>query len=99
MSGVRQRTAVHDLRGFLEVLEQNGQLLHLTEEVALEPDIGAAGRAISQLGETTPALSFENIKGYEQARIVTNVHGSWVNHALLMGMPKDSDGLLHVDGG
>jgi UbiD family decarboxylase len=91
MSGVRQLAATHDLRGFLEVLEQSGQLLRLTEEVQLEPDIGAAGRAISQLGETTPALSFENIKGYEQARIVTNIHGSWANHALLMGMPKDSD--------
>jgi 4-hydroxybenzoate decarboxylase len=84
-------TAVHDLRGFLDVLEDNGQLLHVTEEVQLEPDIGAAGRAISQLGETTPALSFENIKGYEAARIVTNVHGSWANHALLMGMPTDTD--------
>jgi 4-hydroxybenzoate decarboxylase len=82
--------AIQDLRGFLEVLQKNGQLLHITEEVQLEPDIGAAGRAISQLGEQTPALSFEKIKGYKKARIVTNIHGSWPNHALAMGMPKDS---------
>jgi vanillate/4-hydroxybenzoate decarboxylase subunit C len=77
--------AIQDLRGFLEVLEKNGQLLHITEEVQLEPDIGAAGRAISQLGEKTPALSFEKIEGYKKARIVTNIHGSWPNHALAMG--------------
>jgi 3-polyprenyl-4-hydroxybenzoate decarboxylase len=35
--------AIHDLRGFLEVLDKNGQLLHLTEEVQLEPDIGLLG--------------------------------------------------------
>ena len=84
-------TAIHDLRGFLEVLEKNGQLLHITDAVQLEPDIGAAGRAISQLGETMPALSFEKIKGYQKARIVTNIHGSWANHALMMGLPKDSE--------
>jgi 4-hydroxybenzoate decarboxylase len=83
--------AAHDLRRFLEVLENNGQLLHIKEEVQLEPDIGAAGRAISQLGETVPALSFEKIKGYKNARIVTNIHGSWCNHALMLGMPKDAD--------
>jgi hypothetical protein len=82
---------VQGLRDFLEVLETNGQLLRIPEEVSLEPDIGAAGRAITQIGETSPALSFEKIKGYENARIVLNVHGSWPNHALLMGMPKDSD--------
>src|SRR6266481_3340315 len=83
--------AVQGVRDFLEVLERNGQLLRIAEEVSLEPDIGAAGRAISQLGETMPALSFEKIKGYNNARIVTNIHGSWANHALMMGMPKDSD--------
>jgi 4-hydroxybenzoate decarboxylase len=83
--------AIHDLRDFLGVLERNGQLLHIPEVVQLEPDIAAAGRAITQLGETMPALSFEKINGYEQARIVTNVHGSWSNHALAMDMPKDSD--------
>jgi UbiD family decarboxylase len=79
------------MRDFLEILDENDQLLRITEEVALEPDMGAAGRAISQLGETMPALSFEKIAGYEKARIVTNVHGSWPNHALMMGLPKDSD--------
>ncbi|HTF62123.1 MAG TPA: hypothetical protein VK638_05350 [Edaphobacter sp.] len=57
--------AVQGVRDFLEILEKNGQLLRIAEEVSPEPDIGAAGRAISQLGETIPALSFEKIKGYD----------------------------------
>jgi vanillate/4-hydroxybenzoate decarboxylase subunit C len=71
--------AVQGIRDFLVVLEKNGQLLRIAEEVSLEPDIGAAGRAISQLGETMPALNFEKIKGYKSAHIVTNIHGSWPN--------------------
>src|SRR6266403_4468287 len=41
-------------------------------------------------GRRMPALSFEKIKGYKSAHIVTNIHGSWPNHALAMGMAKDS---------
>src|ERR1700680_3617780 len=77
--GERIMAAVQGVRDFLEVLEKNGQLLRIAEEVSLEPDIGAAGRAISQLGETMPALNFEKIKGYKSAHIVTNIHGSWPN--------------------
>jgi UbiD family decarboxylase len=91
--------AIQGVRDFLEVLEKNGQLLRIAEEVSLEPDIGAAGRAISQLGETMPALSFEKIKGYKSAHIVTNIHGSWPNHALAMGMAKGlrSTGLVGAE--
>lgn len=77
-----------DLRGFLKTLEEEGQLVHVTDEVLPEPDIGSAGRAASRL-PNGPAVMFENIKGYGLGhRVVTNVHGSWANHALMMGMPK-----------
>ena len=36
-----------------------------------------------------PAVLFEKVKGYKYS-VVTNVHGSWANHALMMGMPKDT---------
>lgn len=36
-----------------------------------------------------PAVWFEKIKGYKYS-VVTNVHGSWQNHALMMGMPKNT---------
>lgn len=77
-----------DLREFLATLEEEGQLVRIKDEVNPEPDIGAAGRAASRM-PNGPAVLFENIKGYKGS-VVTNVHGSWQNHALMMGMPKDT---------
>lgn len=75
-----------DLRSFLSTLEENGQLVRIKNEVNPEPDIAAAGRAAANL-ENGPAVMFEKVKGYPY-RVVTNVHGSWANHALMLGMPK-----------
>src|SRR5947209_7990196 len=80
-----------DLRGFLATLEAEKQLLRIHQEVKLEPDLGAAGCAVSKLdGNTAPALLFENIDGFENARVALNVHGSWANHALMLGLPKNT---------
>ena len=79
-----------DLREFLAVLEQQGQLLRVTDEVSLEPDLAAAACALAQLGEGSPAIQFSNIAGYQHARVVMNVHGSWPNHALALGMDRDA---------
>lgn len=78
--------AYHDLRSFLECLEENGQLVRITEQVNPEPDIAAAGRAAANI-KNGPAVLFENVRGYKN-RVVTMVHGSWANNALMMGMPK-----------
>lgn len=77
-----------DLRSFLETLEAEGQLVRVKDEVMPEPDIGSAGRAASRM-PNGPAVMFENIKGYK-GTVVTNVHGSWANHALMLGMDKNS---------
>ena len=82
------RKAYPDLRSFLNVLEEEGQLVKVTEEVMPEPDIAAAGRAAANI-KNGPAVYFEKIKGYKYS-VVTNVHGSWANHALMLGMPKDT---------
>ncbi|MBA4541295.1 MULTISPECIES: non-oxidative hydroxyarylic acid decarboxylases subunit C [Thermoactinomyces] len=82
--------AYKDLRDFLATLEKEGQLLTISDEVKPEPDLGAAARAISNLGDQTPALLFNNIYGYKNARVVMNLHGSWPNHALMMGLPKNT---------
>ncbi|MFF4752116.1 non-oxidative hydroxyarylic acid decarboxylases subunit C [Streptomyces sp. NPDC002514] len=76
-----------DLRSFLAELERHGQLLNITEEVAAEPDLGAAANAASRMGDTAPALYFDNVTGFTDARIALNVHGSWANHALALGLP------------
>ena len=43
------------------------------------------------MGNAAPAIQFEAIAGYNNARVVMNVHGSWPNHALALGMDKDTD--------
>ncbi|MDN5931815.1 MAG: UbiD family decarboxylase [Pseudonocardia sp.] len=82
--------AYADLRAFLGALEKHKQLLHITEQVALEPDVPAAACALTQLGETSPAIEFTDIAGYAGARLVMNVHGSWPNHALAIGLEPDA---------
>jgi UbiD family decarboxylase len=72
------------LRDFLAVLEQHKQLLRIHNEVCLEPDLGAAACALTQMGTTSPAVIFDAVHGYRAAQVVLNVHGSWPNHALAM---------------
>ena len=80
--------AFTDLREFLTLLEEQHQLLRVTEQVALEPDLGAAGSALTRVGENSPAVRFDDIAGYEHASVVMNVHGSWPNHALPWDCPR-----------
>jgi UbiD family decarboxylase len=42
------------------------------------------------MGETVPAIQFDNIAGCTGAQVVMNVHGSWPNHALALGMDRDA---------
>ena len=77
-----------DLRAFLAELEKAGQLVTIKETVNPEPDIGAAGRAAANL-KNGPAVLFERVRGYPH-RVVTNVHGSWQNHALMLGLDKNT---------
>src|SRR5262249_3457565 len=79
-----------DLRSFLQTLDKEGQLLHIADEVMPEPDIAAAANAAPRLGDAAPALYFDNVKGFTNARIAMTVHGSWANHALALGMDKNS---------
>jgi UbiD family decarboxylase len=82
--------AYDDLRGFLAALEKEGQLLRIPEQVRPEPDLAAAANAAARLGDDAPALWFDDVEGFHPgtARIAMNVHGSWANHALALGLPK-----------
>ncbi|MBO8197260.1 UbiD family decarboxylase [Streptomyces smyrnaeus] len=79
--------AYDDLRSFLETLDKQGQLLHIGEELSPEPDLAAAANAAGRIGDGAPALYFDNVRGFTDARIAMNVHGSWRNHALALGLP------------
>jgi 4-hydroxybenzoate decarboxylase len=85
-----------DLRDFLTRLESVGQLLRVEREVLPEPDIGAASCAAGEF-PNRPAILFEKIRGYEQKKVVMNVHGSWRNYALMLDLPIDTplQGLFH----
>lgn len=82
--------AYDDLRSFLDALEEEGQLLRISEEVSPEPDLAAAANAAGRIGEGAPALWFDNVSGFTDARIAMNVHGSWRNHAMALGLPKET---------
>src|SRR5258707_14133242 len=82
--------AYDDLREFLKALDEQGQLLRITEEVMPEPDIAAAANAAPRIGDGAPALYFDNVTGFTDARIAMNVHGSWRNHALALGLPVNT---------
>src|SRR5258708_18545807 len=83
--------AYNDLRAFLQRLKDEGQLLHVEQQVNLDPDLGGAGCAVTRLGDNAPALLFDDFYGYERDKaVVLNVVGSWANHALMLGLPKNT---------
>ena len=89
--------AFDDLRGFLQALEDQGQLLKISEEVNAEPDLAAAANATGRIGDGAPALWFDNIRGFTDARVVMNTIGSWQNHAISMGLPINTPVKKQID--
>ncbi|WP_413740284.1 non-oxidative hydroxyarylic acid decarboxylases subunit C [Sodalis sp. RH14] len=75
-----------DLRQFLQALDENGQLLHVKDSVQAEPDLAAAANAAGRIGDKAPALYFDNIAGFTDAKVALNTLGSWPNHAIALGM-------------
>lgn len=80
--------AFDDLRSFLQALDDHGQLLKISEEVNAEPDLAAAANATGRIGDGAPALWFDNIRGFTDARVTMNTIGSWQNHAISLGLPQ-----------
>ncbi|MBZ4317851.1 non-oxidative hydroxyarylic acid decarboxylases subunit C [Streptomyces huiliensis] len=76
-----------DLRAFLDALDEQGQLVHITEPVDPEADLAVAANAAARMGPDAPALCFERVTGYPTGRVAVNVHGSWANHALALELP------------
>ncbi|ASA58071.1 non-oxidative hydroxyarylic acid decarboxylases subunit C [Vibrio gazogenes] len=86
-----------DLRSYLNALEEQGQLLRITEQVKAEPDIGAAANAAGRIGDGAPALWFDNIEGFTDARVAMNTVGSWPNHAISIGLPSNTPVKKQID--
>lgn len=91
--------AFDDLRSFLQALDDHGQLLKISEEVNAEPDLAAAANATGRIGDGAPALWFDNIRGFTDARVAMNTIGSWQNHAISLGLPPNAPVKKQIDVG
>ena len=89
--------AFDDLRSFLQALDDHGQLLKISEEVNAEPDLAAAANATGRIGDGAPALWFDNIRGFTDARVAMNTIGSWQNHAISLGLPPNAPVKKQID--
>ncbi|EFC6322155.1 UbiD family decarboxylase [Escherichia coli] len=89
--------AFDDLRSFLQALDDHGQLLKISEEVNAEPDLAAAANATGRIGDGAPALWFDNIRGFTDARVTMNTIGSWQNHAISLGLPPNTPVKKQID--
>jgi len=76
--------AFKDLREFLEVLEKEGELQTITEEIDPHLEIGAVGY-LTRLGK---ASLFTNVKGHDK-RVAINVLGDRRKAGLALGAPGD----------
>ncbi|MFC2019154.1 UbiD family decarboxylase [Chloroflexota bacterium] len=78
-----------DLREWMAYLEREGELVRVKEEIHLEPNIGAIGRAICNL--QGPAVLTENLIGYDRTRsLVIGLTATPSRVGMALGLPKDS---------
>lgn len=85
--------SAHDLRTFLSLLEENGELLRMQEKIDWNIEIGAVARRLCDIetsGTPSPAVLFENIKDYPEGRFFTNTLASSRRYALALGLPADT---------
>jgi 4-hydroxybenzoate decarboxylase len=79
-----------DFREFLSLLENQKELLVVSEEVQPEPDVGSMGRAACdmEMDGGGPALLCRNVSGY-QIPLAFCLHASNRRVALSLGLRKD----------
>ncbi|URZ16593.1 non-oxidative hydroxyarylic acid decarboxylases subunit C [Clostridium felsineum] len=78
----------NDLREFIKVLKEEEQLIEIEDEVMPEPDLSAIGKSAADI-DNGPAVWIKRVKGYNNS-VLLNVHGSWQNHAIMLGLPKNT---------
>jgi 2,5-furandicarboxylate decarboxylase 1 len=81
-----------DLREFMSVLEETGELRYVHKEINPRFELGAIARKLSRV--QGPAVVFDNVKGYRH-QVITNVFGTTYRRvALALGC--DEDDLLRM---
>lgn len=86
--GLQFFTMPRDLRGFLKLLEQRGQLRRISTLVDPELEISEISNRLMQAGG--PALLFENVKGSDQP-VAINVMGTVERVCWAMNVEKPQD--------
>jgi hypothetical protein len=89
---MRNEPGFLDLRQWIDLLESEGELHRITAPVSWDREIGTVSRKV--LERKGPALLFENIRGYENARgrrVFTGGIGTRERLALALGFPKDTN--------
>jgi UbiD family decarboxylase len=76
-----------DMRSYMDALEEQGLLKHVTAEVDLKHELGAI--AARSLEESGPALVFENVKGYSGMPLVVNLVANNKQLGLAFGTGPD----------
>src|SRR5271157_355991 len=80
--------AYRDLRDFINVLEREGELLRISDEVDWRYEVGAWIRKTDDMRPRGPALLFEKLRGYSQEyRLVSGLIGSYTRFAMPLGLP------------
>lgn len=75
-----------DLREFLQILEQEGELLKVQEKLNPRFELSAALKLLND----TRAVEFSNLTGYPGKKAVCNILGTRHRIAKLMGVPEDA---------
>ncbi len=88
------RVGYKDLRGYLSLLEEAGQLRHVTKEVDLNFEIGAIS-ALS-LDDGGPGIVFENIKGLPGAKLAVNLMSTTEQVAIAFNTEDDDVEIVNV---
>ena len=84
---------MRDIRAFIELLEERGQLRRIVEEVDWNLEVGAISRRACEL--RAPALLFEHVKDYPDRPILANPLATMGRLALAMGMDEGA-GVLDI---
>src|SRR5277367_4657320 len=89
-SAGKGRRRIASLRDFIDLLVENRQCITWPDPINPEPDIRNIAVASGNDVQGGPAVMFDRNRGYPGKRVITGVHGSWANIALLLGHPKDT---------
>ena len=88
ISGKKINPYIFDMRGFLQILENEGDLVRIQKEMEGGDEIASVMWELEERkGNHGPAVVFDKIRGFE-VPVVKNLFGSLRRWALILGFPN-----------